>query len=87
MKYHSVVFACQLKVLSAGIPSSQHFQPFSVNDKDPSTRDAENVLKEEGAVELDSGDHLGLGRSIKQEVPESCVGRGTELQDNLKTRW
>ena len=44
-----------------------------MNDKDPSTRDAENVLEEEGPVLLDSGDHLGLGGGIKQEVAESCV--------------
>ena len=76
---HSVVFACQLTVLSVGVPSSQHFQPFSVDDKDPSTRDAECVLEEEGPVQLDSGDHLGLGGSIKQDVTASCVGKGTKL--------
>ena len=74
-----VVFACQLSVQFVGVPASQHFEPFSVNNKDPGACDAESVLEEEGPMQLDSGDHIGLGRSIKQEVTERLVGRRTEL--------
>jgi hypothetical protein len=35
----------------------------------------ESVLEQQGSVELDSGDHLGLGRGIKHDVTERWLGR------------